>query len=108
MEKCADIEKWPHGNQRRHGKDCDQRGRPRQRQGKENDADIHRGRPGRRMAPARQRRGHRRILGKGGHRRPPLARSTSEVVEKPCKISTSITTPTWASTTSCPTTCSRV
>ena len=107
-EEGAGIERRQYRDHPDHHEDADQRRRPGQRERDQNRANIRRPRPFRGVAPGRQRRAIRRKRGARAHVRPPRARATSEVVLKPCRISTSRTSPPWASTISWPTTCSRV
>ena len=87
---------------------ADQRRRPGQRERGQNRENIRNRRPQRPVAPVPPHQRHRRSRSTQAHALPPRARSTSDVVLWPGRISTSTTSPPAASTISWPTTCSRV
>ena len=97
-----------HGAEPARHEDRQQRRRPGQRERGQNCKDVRNRRPQRPVSPVPPHQGHRRSRSAQAHALPPRARSTSDVVLWPGRMSTSTTSPPAASTISWPTTCSRV
>ena len=97
-----------HGAEPARHEDRHQCRRPRQCERGQNGKDVRNRRPQRPVSPVPPHQRHRWSRSAQAHALPPRARSTSDVVLWPGRMSTSTTSPPAASTISWPTTCSRV